>query len=602
MSTVVIHPAGPGRATLEPLEEFGVAEYVRFRNVCARLRATFDRALDVFTFRLHPGSIASAREIVRSEGLDVCVDSDVKEPAEETAPIFTPKAPVHAAAPSTPRGQTTIVAALPVRKLKQADLFATLDTSTGREIKALARIHATPKVRTLDDLRPYQREGRWWLRRRKRGGLFDDMGLGKTPQALTALPDDASTLRGMVVCPHSLKLNWAEDEGLTWRPDIRYTVLSGSKQFRWPELGEVVVLNYDILPAEFPPPPAGMYLIADEAHALKGGGNRRTKRFKKLHKAVDARNGTTWLLTGTEMPNRPSELYSVLSCASLETEAFGDWPRFVTMFGGKMQTFTNSEGKRQKAGYKWGAIDPQVPERLRTVSLKRMKRDVLKDLPSKTRKWISVDIDDETARICDEVVSHLKLKGIDLDDFHATIDLTKMQGAGFQEMSRACAALALAKTPAMLEVVESYEEQGEPLIVFAAHRGPIDVLAKRPGWMRITGDETAEQRKEAKDRFQRGELKGIAGLYTTMGTGFTLTRGAHMLLVELDWSPLMVVQAEDRACRYGQERGVVINILKANHRLDARRLEVTVEKMELIEATTHAAAVPEGYLVNELTS
>lgn len=651
MKMLALRPAGPGRAVIEALDALDVTEYGRFRSVCARTKAQFDRALDGFVLRLQPGTLEAVRGITRTEEFDLVIDAEVEVPAAGfltpahlfcckcphdkshhdtgwdasgcmadgcACRVFTPplpeiKAPVQPLAPSTPRGHAPILVSEPDRKPRLLLDIATKVKPRRKRGAMLPPPHEIRIQRSLDDLRPYQREGRYILRTRvNRGwGLFDDPGLGKTPQALVALPDDPRLVRALVVSPASLKYNWQDegaghiDNGVVkpgWRTDLNYSVVNGGKQFRWPEPGEVVIINYDILPTEIHNPPPNVFLIADEAHALKSGKTLRTKLFKKLHRALKVRGGTTWLLTGTEMLNRPNELWSLLSCADLAEEAFGSWPRFCDLFGGKMGVYKDAEGKTHKTGYKWGAVHSSVPERLRQVSIKRMKKDVLKDLPGKTHKWINVDIDDETARICDEVVSHLKAKGIDLDDFHQTIELTQMQGAGFQEMSRACAALALAKVPAMLEVVEQYEEQGEPLVVFAAHRGPIDVLAMRDGWARISGSESHMERQEIARAFQRGEYKGIAGLFTTMGTGYTLTHGAHMLMVELDWSPLIVKQAEDRLCRYGQLRGVLINILKANHRLDARRLEITLEKMELIEATTEAAAVPEGYLASHLTS
>ena len=105
----------------------------------------------------------------------------------------------------------------------------------------------------------------------------------------------------------------------------------------------------------------------------------------------------------------------------------------------------------------------------------------------------------------------------------------------FSEMSALRADLAAAKIPALVELVEEYEEQETPLVVFSAHRAPIDLLAKRNGWRVITGDETDDSKDEAKRLFQAGELKGIALTIGAGREGITLTHGAHMVFVDLSW-------------------------------------------------------------------
>ena len=122
---------------------------------------------------------------------------------------------------------------------------------------------------------PFQREGVAWLAGRSAALLADPMGLGKTVQTLCAMPDGAPVL---VVAPAVAKGVWKR-EAARFRPDIRVTVLSGRGSFRWPTAGEMVVVNFDILPAvvedgkgfkldaTIPAPPAGCVLVVDEAHA-----------------------------------------------------------------------------------------------------------------------------------------------------------------------------------------------------------------------------------------------------------------------------------------------------------------------------------------------
>lgn len=124
--------------------------------------------------------------------------------------------------------------------------------------------------------RPFQAASIEWLRSRRRGCLFDDMGLGKTMQQLRALPERAAAI---VVCPVVVKRNWAA-ECRSWRPDPRPTILDGRGCLnRWPQAGEVLLLNYEVLPDPaqtrvLGPALAGLVLPADEAHRFK---SRKTK-------------------------------------------------------------------------------------------------------------------------------------------------------------------------------------------------------------------------------------------------------------------------------------------------------------------------------------
>lgn len=453
------------------------------------------------------------------------------------------------------------------------------------------------------DVRPYQEQGILWLSGRENGMLTDEMGLGKTLQALVAMPDK---VRCVWVCPATLKLNVVREAGF-WRPDLKVTVLSGEGSFRWPADGEIVVLNYDILPGKtqvtmfgktkrvtfvkgsIPAITGGsapLYLIADESHALKSSRAIRTVLFRNMAKMARAEGGVVWGMTGTELLNRAGELWSLFETFGIASEAFGSYNGFLDLMGGVQGRFGTEFDSTRRS--------PEVVNRLRLVSLKRLKRDVMKDLPAKTYTTISVEIDEKTRLFCDRVIEHAKASGIDLNDVRDTVMLTKWKGASFELISKAMTALATAKMSAMLDIVEQYEESGTPLIVFSAHRAPIDSLAKREGWAVITGDTPAKARNEAVEKFQAGALKGIAGTIQAMGTGLTLTFASNVLRVDRDWTPALNRQAEDRAHRIGQKENVQVTDLVATHALDIRLTELLLDKSDLIAATTEAAAVEPG--------
>lgn len=439
-----------------------------------------------------------------------------------------------------------------------------LERAAGR----LAKVQEALLGRAGDPrLYPFQQEGVLWLQGRRQALLADEMGLGKTAQALMALPDNA---RAIIVCPASLKRNWS-DETLRWRNDLTPAVLDGKKSYRWPEPGEVCILNYDILPdavAAGEGTPAGVVLIGDEVQATKSRKARRTKRWSALAKAVGAAGGRVWIMTGTPLLNRPPELWQVLDGAGLAEIAFTHFGRFFKLF--------NAE--KGKYGTEWGHPDPQVPGLLQRVMLRRERRTVLPQLPEKTHRTVVVNnIDKQTSALCDAALDAWDEAGHP-DELPA-----------FEAMAHAKEALARAKILALLEMVEIYEESDEPLVVFSDHVAPVEELGKREGWAEIRGGVPSERRAEIVKAFQAGKLRGIALTITAGGTGLTLTRASHMIFCDLNWVPANNVQAEDRICRIGQERGCQYTTLVVSHALDERIREIIEGKMRLFRATVQAS-------------
>jgi hypothetical protein len=493
-----------------------------------------------------------------------------------------------------------------VTRLKAAGFIVDLDVEARTAVEAVqaeatvAVSAAASRADTIDavlqarglGLFPFQREGVAWLAGRHTALLADPMGLGKTVQTLCAIPDGAPVL---VVAPAVAKGVW-QREAARFRPDLQVTVLSGRGTFRWPAPGEMVVVNYDILPAavaakdgkgftldtSIPAPPAGCVLVADEAHAAKNGKAKRTRALRAIADAVRAlETGRVWLLTATPMLNRPTELYSVLRAAGLERQAFGTWDQFVRLFGGE----TDSWGAMT-----WGSPDVSVTERLARVSLRRDRAAVLPQLPEKTWRELSVEIGGVAKRACDKLLAELKAVGIDLASSEALAQINA-SGVSFRRMSAVREALATAKIGALVELVEDFEEQNEPVVVFSAHRDPIDLLGKREGWATITGDTPNAKRSEIEAAFQRGEYRGIAATIQAGGVAITLTRAAQAIFIDRAWTPALNSQAEDRVYRIGQDRGVVITTLVGDHVLEERMTELLTEKSAIIGASVDAAAV-----------
>lgn len=123
------------------------------------------------------------------------------------------------------------------------------------------------------------------------------------------------------------------------------------------------------------------------------------------------------------------------------------------------------------------------------------------------------------------------------------------------------------------------------MVVCSAHRAPIEALEGRDGWATIMGDTSPEERAEIVARFQAGELRGVGLTIRAGGVGLTLTKASHMIFVDLDWTPALNAQCEDRICRIGQQaQGLTYKILVSDHPLDLHVARLIVNKMGLIDA------------------
>lgn len=434
----------------------------------------------------------------------------------------------------------------------------------------------------------YQVEGVNFLSQKKKAILGDEMGLGKSIQSLMTIPTNGCA---MVICRAGLKYNWY-DEVKKWRTDLDPVVINGKGNFRWPNANEVIIINNDILPSEFDPsrkdsatgknistrefrnvikrlhPQANnTILIIDEAHDYKNWKAARTRKVKELGLLTKKVIG----LTGSPLNNRPEDLYGVLDTLGLAKEVFRSWNNYQKLFGAFYEHFP-AHGRMVKK-ICWGKPNPIVPELLKRVMLRRLRKEVLPQLPEKTY----------TNLIVGEIDNQLKKK---LDKMWAEWD-TNISIEGelppFHKFSEIRAQLSRIRIPAMLEYIENAEEQNVPLVVFSAHLAPIDALLFRPGWAVINGLTSPQKRQEIVREFQAGNLKGIGVTIQAGGIGINLTHAWKGIFVDLDWSPAANWQAEDRICRIGQKSNKVeIVRMVSDHPLDLHLQKMLVDKMDTI--------------------
>lgn len=507
-----------------------------------------------------------------------------------------------------------------------ANLEASAWAAEQMTVERLARISRQMQEETGDPLYAHQHIGARWMAARRTGHLGDDPGTGKTRTAIASLPTSVPV---MILCPASVKGFWA-GELVHGRSDYQVTKLTSRDHFHLPKPGEAVIASWELLPDGHGASCRGTkgrdrctgcasylrevapetVLLVDEAHKLKDERTQRTSRAMALAHTIRKRKGRTFVITATALPNRPPELWAVYQVADIAREAFGDFTNFVRLFGGKEKRIRvgKGSGARNVRKYVWDpdAVDPTVPDKLARVSLRRTRGEVLPDLPTKVFREMLVDVDEKALKAIERA---LEEAGVDVD---AVVEaLRSDKKTGFRDIARVRALLASAKIPAMLELVETLEEEEQPLVVCSAHRAPIDVFEEREGWATITGDTPSARRTEVVERFQTcsrcaedvsrhgdkvrcpdgagvfaSDLRGVAVTIQAGGLGITLTRAHQMLQVDQSWVPAENLQMHDRICRIGQDRGVVVTILTARHKLDERVNAVLLEKIRMQAKTT----------------
>jgi SWI/SNF-related matrix-associated actin-dependent regulator of chromatin subfamily A-like protein 1 len=421
------------------------------------------------------------------------------------------------------------------------------------------------------ELKPFQRAGVDYLLARRRAFLADEQGLGKTIEALAAL-EAAGAYPAVVVCPASLKLNW-QREIARWLPRRSVRLLSGNRA----EAGtpaELTLVNYDIVAArvdelrELGP----RALVLDESHYCKNAAAKRTQAVQRLSAAV-ARDGLVLALSGTPVTNRPAELISQLRILG-RLEDFGSGARFGQRFRGADAHLRLHWHLRARC------------------FVRRLKADVLPQLPAKTRAIVPVELDNEAEyRLAErDLVAWLRSQPLDLRELDA-----KVAAALRAERLVRCNALKLlaarGKLPAALVWIHDFCSSGERLVVFAGHREiQRAVCARFPNALHILGEDSALARDRALEAFQAADAGGSNQLIVcstdVAGHGLTLTRSSNVAFLELAWTPAKHDQAEDRCHRIGQQDAVNAYYLLAADTIDETISTLLERKRAVIGAVT----------------
>lgn len=434
---------------------------------------------------------------------------------------------------------------------------------------------------------PYQIEGAQWLAQTPGGILADEPGLGKTGQAITAA--DAFGGKTLIICPASLKINWARELANFgfWRRKVH--VVSGSSS-RIPKDADAVVCNYDLLPKKRVREQLLAYqpsiFIEDEAHRLKNPEAQRSKvalgRYADRVGSIAESAAHWWAITGTPAPNHPGELWPLLRshCPQAIIDARTGQPMTHLAFEARYCLSRETVFGSKIIG---GKNLPELRARIEPFVLRRLVKDVLAQMPELQIEQFPLEIPQAQAA---EIDRHAELLGLsraggDGDD---ALDAAAANPAAGATVRREIGVL---KAPAVADLVIEDLESGVPkIVIFAYHVEVIKTLLNKLskyGAVAVYGATNAAQRQWNIDRFQEDPAcRIIIGQITALSEGVTLTSAAMLYFAEESWVPADNAQAIRRIYRIGQMSRCLVKIPYLPASIDEKIMEALTRKMKTL--------------------
>ena len=460
------------------------------------------------------------------------------------------------------------------------------------------------------ELRPYQEDGFRWLARMGRWGagacLADDMGLGKTVQTLAALLDRATNGPALVVAPTSVVHNWL-DEARRFAPTLNvraYTGPAAARARRLDGLGpfDLVVTTYGLLriDAEVLTAIDWHTVVLDEAQAIRNPGTKRARTARKLKASFRV------VTTGTPIQNSLVDLYSLF--AFLNPGMLGSGKHF-------RENFALPVGRDG---------DPAARKRLRRLIspfvLRRVKADVLDDLPPRTEVTLHVEMSAEEAALYEA------LRQRAMEDLEALAQGGEGPGDGAERGRRRLQVLAhltrlrlaccnprlvdpdgppSSKLRTFATTLDELRRGRHKVLVFSQfvrHLKLIEEHLTEAGipYQYLDGSTPAKVRSERIAAFQAGEGDAFLISLKAGGVGLNLTAADYVIHMDPWWNPAAEDQASDRAHRIGQTRPVTIYRLVAKGTIEEQIVELHRSKRELADRLLEGADTPAGLSTEEL--
>lgn len=429
-------------------------------------------------------------------------------------------------------------------------------------------------------LRDYQQYGFQWLKTlahyRFGGILADDMGLGKTLQSIAFLLSELEEIRrcglpALIVAPASLLYNW-RNELNKFAPEIKAVIADGSVNERSRTLrntagNDVIITSYPLLRRDIDKYAKQSFhtFFLDEAQVIKNHVTQTARAVQLLQ----ARN--RFALTGTPVENALEDLWSIFSVV------------LPGLFPGKKAFHDLSR--------------ETVAKRIKPFLLRRLKSDVLKELPDKIESVHTTELLPEQKRLYVAYLARLRkeaLKHLDGDSFgHGRLKVL----AGLTRLRQLCCHPSLfthgysgssAKFEQLLEIIEECRSSGKRVLIFSQFTEMLSLIGRELAvqgisYFYLDGQTPSPQRVELCSRFNEGEGDLFLISLKAGGTGLNLTGADTVILYDLWWNPAVEQQAADRAHRIGQKKVVQVIRLVAQGTVEDKMYELQQKKKNLLD-------------------
>lgn len=443
----------------------------------------------------------------------------------------------------------------------------------------------------------YQKTGVNFAVQNKKVMINDEMGLGKSLQAIGVM-HYLGLKQILIVCPNSLKSNW-QREIFKWTKQKSYIVenrfVNGINIINYEKLlkfkdTESAKIQLDIYVKSF----NWQLLIVDESHYIKEGKSQRTKLVLSLCKEIER----VILLTGTPMLNKPKELITQIKAVG-HIDKFGDDWKFL---------FRYCNPKRNGFGWDFAGASnlEELNNKIQSFSIRRMKKDVLTDLPDKSINTTILDMPEpeKYEAVENGVYSDLFSTNDSIQEFYkslagksseqkAKLIVERQKSQQYREMSseilvqieRLKQESARQKVIASDYIFQEHIQNKTKVIVFTLHKKTAtDLNRLYPMSVFITGDVKPDERMRRIDQFQNDpETLFFFATMKTAGVGFNLTASSEVVFMELGWTPADHKQCEDRAWRIGQKNNVNVNYLILKNTIDEDIIDLLLNKSNVIE-------------------
>ncbi|CAN4095014.1 unnamed protein product [Withania somnifera] len=465
--------------------------------------------------------------------------------------------------------------------------------------RAIAAASAMPDLRDRYEfipnsieskLLPFQRDGvRFALQHGGRILLADEMGLGKTLQAIAVVSCIRESWPVLVLAPSALRLHWASmiQQWMDIPSSEILVVLSqcsgsnkggfnivASNTKKSIHLGGLFnIISYDIVPKLQDLLMASTFkvVIADESHFLKNAQAKRTTASLPLLQKAQY----VILLSGTPALSRPIELFKQLE--ALHPTVYKN-----------VHEYGNRYCKGGIFGVYQGASNHEELHSLikATLMIRRLKKDVLSELPQKRRQQVFLDLGEKEMRQINALFRELEIIKGQIKSAQSEEEAKSLKFAEKSLISKIYTASGEAKIPAVLDYLGTMVEANCKFLIFAHHQSMIDsihehLLKKKVGCIRIDGSTPSALRQSLVTDFQEKEtIKAAVLSIRAGGLGLTLTAASTVIFAELSWTPGDLIQAEDRAHRIGQVSSVNVCYLLANDTVDDIIWDVVQSKLD----------------------